>query len=388
MKKINLMYLTGSLCFGGLERVIVNQCKAIDRSLFEPLVVCTDVKGELAPELEAEGIPVIGLDCTRRRFGCHMVWREVRKIAVAHGTHIVHSHNTGPFIDAFFTVAFSPMALIHTDHARSFPDKWRYMLLERLVSLRADKIVAVSFEAKNHLMRYEHISSRRINVVQNGIDGDRFDIRIDVGRKKQSLNLTDFDHIVGLCARLSEEKGPIHLVEAARRVLEQFPRTGFLIAGNGPMARELQARTMSAGLNNNVIFLGGRTDVPELLQLMDIYTLPSLREGLPLGILEAMAARRCIVASSVGEIPFVIRDGLDGVLISPGTPGLLADTLLALLRDPERRKSMGESAHQRFLKHFTVQKMMQEYETLYKAAYRRRSSVNKRFSCRQKMAND
>lgn len=381
MKKINVMYLTGSLCFGGLERVIVNQCKAIDRSLFEPLVVCTDVKGELAPEVEAEGIPVIGLYCTRRQFGCHTIWREVRKIAMAHGTHIVHSHNTGPFIDAFLTVAFSPVVLIHTDHARSFPDKRRYMLVERLVSLRADTVVAVSREAKNHLIRYEHISPRRITVINNGIDSERFDIRIDVGLKKKSLNLPDFDNIVGLCARLSEEKGAIHLIHAARHVLAQFPGTGFLIAGDGPMARELQARTWSAGLKNHVIFLGGRTDVPELLQLMDVYTLPSLREGLPLGILEAMAARRCIVASSVGEIPFVIRNGFDGALVPPGDHRLLADTIIALLRDPERRKSMGTSAHQRFLQYFTVQKMMQEYEAIYKVAYSRRFNVYERLSC-------
>lgn len=370
--KINLMYLTGSLCFGGLERVVVNLCKNVDRSIFQPMVVCTDVKGEFSPEVENIGIPVYGFRVGRNRLAANLIWYQVRKIARSENIHIIHSHNTGPFLDAFFSTIFRSTVCIHTDHARSFPDKWRYMLAERIAARRAYKVVAVSDETRKNLIKYEHIPNDKITVINNGIEKCKFDIRLDKASKREDLGLTRFKEIVGMGVVLTKQKGIVHLIQAAPSILGRFPQTGFLIAGDGPIRAELEAESRKNGVADQFVFIGSRKDIPEILQVIDIYILPSLWEGLPLVILEAMAARRCIIASAVGAIPLAIRNRLDGVLIPPGDPADIARTVIALLEKPQLRRRLAENAHRRFLEHFTAEKMTREYEKIYLEAFVRK----------------
>jgi glycosyltransferase involved in cell wall biosynthesis len=377
MDRIRIMFLTGSLCYGGLERVVVNLCRSIDRTVFSPVVVCTDRKGEFGPEVEELGIPVYELHGGRSRRNGYLGWYRVRRIAKENQTHIIHSHNTGPFLDAFLASLFRPTICIHTEHGRSFPGKLRHNIAERLASARAEKVVCVSEELRQNLCSYLGVRKGKTAVINNGIDHFKFNPRIDAAAKKEASGLQGFKHVLGMVSMLRQEKGVEHVIRAAPLILQAHPETGFLVVGDGPIRGELERLAQDLGVRESFVFSGSRDDVHELLQIMDVYILPSLREGLPMALLEAMAARRCILSSAVGEVPQIIGNGSEGVLIPPGEPIIIARSAIDLLRRPELRRQLGERAFQHFLGKYSAETMYAEYEKIYIHAFAKRYATGK-----------
>jgi glycosyltransferase involved in cell wall biosynthesis len=364
--RIKVLFITGALAFGGLERVIVNLCRNLDKRRFKASVVCIKSRGELAGELEAENIKVISLDANRSRLIKQISWFQLAKILRMERPDIIHSHNTAAFLDAVPAYCLSPCrALIHTDHTRKFPDKRRYMIAERIASIFADRIVAVSEETRQNLMKYEHICGRKIMVINNGIEKERYDIKSDPSSEKKRLDLDRFDFIVGLGVVLREQKGIRYLIEAAPAIIKKYPKTGFVIAGDGPLRSQLEKLTQDYGVKGNFVFLGARKDIPEILQTLDLYVLPSIWEGMPLCILEAMAARKCILATCVGGVPLAIRDGQEGKLVPPRDSEKIAGAIMELRENEAMRRYLASRAYQRFLAQFTVESMTKHYEQLY-----------------------
>lgn len=371
-KPLNVLYLTGALSYGGMERVIINLCCHLDREKFRPIVVCIKSRGEFAEELEKNHIKVINLNANRSRALKHLSWLRLTKIIRTEHVDIIHSHNTGSFLDGIVATRLATCkTFIHTDHARSFPDKKRYMIAERLASLFTSKIVAVSHETRDNLMQYEKIRENKIVVINNGVEKERFDIQIDGEKEKELLGLGRFEFVVGLGVVLTDQKGIEYLIKAAPLVLEKYPQTGFVVAGDGPIRTQLEKQTKRLGIANNFVFLGARNDIPRILQVFDIYVLPSIWEGLPLVILEAMAASKCILATNVGGIPAVIQYGVEGILIDPGKSQLIAENILMLAENSALREKLSRNAYNRFLKEFTVETMVKRYEGLYLEAYTR-----------------
>lgn len=367
---LKVLFVTGALSFGGLERVVINLCQRLDPVRFKPVVVCLKSRGELADELEDQGIKVISLNANRHRLLKHFTWLQLAKIIRSEHPHIIHSHNTASFLDSALARCLSPCAgFVHTDHTRNFPDHWHYMVAEYLASHLVYKIVAVSEETKQNLIRYEHISPDKISVINNGIVKEEFDLNIDTLGLKRSLGIEKFDFIVGAVVVLRKQKGIPYLIKAAVKVLKKYPKTGFIIAGDGPLRQELHQLCTEMGISENFLFLGARKDIPQLLQLFDIYVLPSLWEGLPLSVLEAMAARRCILSTHVGGVPLAIRDGEEGILVPPKDENVLADQIINLRENQSFRLKLSNAAHIRFLETFTVDGMTNCYEQLYLEAY-------------------
>jgi glycosyltransferase involved in cell wall biosynthesis len=376
-EKIKIMFVSGALSFGGLERVIINLCKHVDRKYFEPVMVCIKSRGELAEEIEAIGVKLYVLNANKSRRAKYLSWLSLRNIIKNEDIKIIHSHNTAAFLDAVLASLFMPgRVLVHTDHARSFPDKVRYMLAEHMAAYRVKKIVAVSDELKNELMRYEKIPAGKIQVILNGIDGSSYCKTVDIECLKKKVLPRNYKNLIGLGVVLSEQKGIIHLIRAAPEILEQFPETGFLIAGDGPARQALETEVRKQGLSDNFVFLGFRKDIPVLLQLLDIYVFPSEWEGLPLAILEAMAARRCILSTNVGGIPRALSDNHNALLIPPKKPELIADKIVQLLSDDSLRQRLSDMAYQTFQEKFDVQIMVRSYENLYFQALGSQRSIS------------
>ncbi len=367
---LKVLFVTGALSFGGLERVVINLCQRLNPAYYKPIVVCLKSRGELADELEDQGIKVISLNANKHRLLKYFTWLQLAKIIRSERPHIIHSHNTASFLDAALARCLSPCAgFVHTDHTRSFPDQWHYMAAEYLASHLVYRIVAVSEETKQNLIKYERIHPDKISVINNGIEKEKFDLTIDEEEQKRTLGVEKFDFIVGAVVVLRKQKGISYLIKAAVKVLKKYPKTGFLIAGDGPLRKELHDLCAEVGISENFLFLGARKDIPELLQLFDIYVLPSLWEGLPLSVLEAMAARRCILSTQVGGVPLAIRDGAEGVLVPPKDENALADQIINLRENQSFRFKLAAAAHIRFLETFTVDSMTNCYEQLYLEAY-------------------
>jgi glycosyltransferase involved in cell wall biosynthesis len=254
---------------------------------------------------------------------------------------------------------------IHTDHARDFPDKRRYMLAEWFLSHFVSKIVAVSEHTAKNLIKYEKISPRKIAVIPNGIDGSKYAISIDKDKKRAELGITNKGPIIGIGVRLCEQKGIIYLLKAMPQMISCFPDCTLIVAGTGSLKEELQLESKNLGVSANVKFVGMRTDIPQLLKLFDVYVLPSLWEGLPMVLLEAMAADCPIVATDVGGVSTAIEAGVTGLLIRPGDSDEIFRAVYSILSDQILRNGLVGNARRVLSEKYEVKIMTTHYEELY-----------------------
>jgi len=366
-RKIKVMQITDNLGIGGLERVVANLCKYIDKSKYDISVCCLSFKGKFGEELERIGMNVHLIP--QKKGTDYFAFWKLKDILGRIKPDITHTHNSNALVDGAIASIIKGVPIrIHTDHARQFPDTKRTMFAERLIALFLDRIVAVSVETKGNLVKYELIPEKMITVINNGIEGSRYDIKIDEEAKKRELGLDAFRYLIGLGVRLKSQKGIIHLIKAVPNVLKTFPEIAFVVAGEGPLRASLEEECKKMGVDKNFFFLGPRLDLPEILQILDLYVLPSEWEGLPLVILEAMAAGRAIIATDVGGNSVAIEDGKTGYLVPPKNPDALADKIVHLLSSPEKRQKFAEAARNKFYAEFSVERMVSKYENIYEEA--------------------
>jgi glycosyltransferase involved in cell wall biosynthesis len=360
------MLITHDLAIGGLQQVVVNLCRTIDREKFHVSVLCLRALGALLNEIEQLGIKVILLP-QKENGTDYFSFLKVAKILKSEKIQVIHTHNTQPLVDGTLGSLFSGgiKRIIHTDHARQFPDKKRYMFAEWLMSHLVYKMVGVSLQTTENLRKYERIASDKLMTITNGINGRTFDIKIDKYSKKKELGISFDGPVIGVISRIEKVKGINFLLQALPGIIKRYPDLTLLIVGDGTELKYLFDESKELGLTNHVIFTGSRLDIPEILQLLDIYILPSLSEGLPLGLLEAMASGCPIVASNVGGIPSVVTHEISALLVPPGDPETLTTTIIQLLDNIELQKRLSNVARELFNQHYNAEQMTRRYSELY-----------------------
>lgn len=255
---------------------------------------------------------------------------------------------------------------------------WKVRLNEtadRLALAWMDAVVCVS-GAQAVKVKHAGVKADKVNVIHNAINADEIadhDAGVRDGLEKQFAEKPR--HIVGAAGRLSPEKGMDQLVEAASLVRARDSGVAFVVFGEGPERQKLEALIIEKGLQDKFVLAGFREDVGRLLPCLDVAVLPSWTEGLPVILLEALAAGVPVVATAVGGIPEVIADGVVGYLVPPGQPQLLAERIGGLLRDDERRRSMGRQGQERVRRDFTVARQAESYRHLFEALMRRSESA-------------
>ena len=358
------MQITHDLAIGGLQQVVVNICKTIDRERFDISVLCLRDLGEYTPEIEALGIKVQLLP--QKKGPDYFSFIKVAQILRDEQVEIIHTHNTQPMVDGVLGAMFSGVkTIVHTDHARSFPDKLRYMFAEWLVSHFCYRVVGVSEHTSRNLVKYEKISPKKIVTIMNGIDAGKYQKIIDKDLKKKELGISSQGLILGLGVRLEEQKGITYLIKAMVKVRQKFPDVALVIAGKGSLEGILKEEAAELGIGNSVHFVGPRLDMPDLLNLFDLYVLPSNWEGLPIVLLEAMASSCPIVATAVGGNSMAIKHGYNGSLIEPRNPDKLAEEIIRVLSDKNIMNKYARNGYDTFAKDFSAEIMTREYERLY-----------------------
>jgi glycosyltransferase involved in cell wall biosynthesis len=359
-----VVQVTHDLGIGGLPRVVATLSENLDRDRFETEVLCLNEGGPLADELTSSGIPVRVLPSGRRPD--YLAFARVASLFRDLKPEIVHTHNTQPFIDAGLGALLARVPrLIHTDHARDFPDKKRYMLAERVLSHFTHRVVGVSGHTARNLVRFEKMNPDRVVTVFNGIEDSGQGVVVDPRLKRAELGLPVDAPVVGVGVRFTEQKGLRYLLESWPAVLRVIPDARLALAGYGPLEQELKAHAQRLGIAGKSHFLGPRSDMGEVLHAFDVYALPSIWEGFPMILLEAMAACLPVVATHVGGAPEAIEDGCTGLLVEPRDIEGLADALIRLLSDPGMQERFGRSGRQRFEENFTASVMARAYERLY-----------------------
>jgi glycosyltransferase involved in cell wall biosynthesis len=365
-----IMHLIGSLPANGAERVLLDLVRHLDRSRFRPLVCCLHAGGPLVPEFEAAGVRVVVLH-KRSRWDLSIL-EQVRRVIAEERPALVHTHLFTADAWGRAAALLAGVPAVCTAHSSDPWRGWHQRLADGILSRLTDRVVAVSEDVARSRRSRERVPRAKLTTIRNGVDLARFDPRMGVGPTRAALRLPDGIPILGIVGRLHPAKGHPVLFEAVRRLLAQGREVALLVVGEGELREELEALARRLGLEGSVRFLGRRADIPALLNLLDVVVMPSRWEGLPIGLLEAMAAARPVVAAAVGGIPEVIDHGKTGILVPPEEPEPLCAAVARLLDAPAEARRLGEAARARALARYDVATMARSYEAVYEAVLAQR----------------
>ena len=271
-ESIRLLQITHDLAIGGLQQVVVNLCRNIDRDRFHVTVLCLRALGPLASEIEQLGIKVLLLPQSERGTD-YFSFLKVAAILKKEKTQVIHTHNTQPLFDGTLGTLFSgrKVRIIHTDHARCFPDKKRYMFAEWCMSHFANRMVGVSEQTTANLRKYEKIPNLKLMTIETGVDSSRFNISIDTDAKRRELGLPADGPVIGVISRLEKVKGITFLLQAIPGILKKYPQLSLLIVGDGAERIALEKESLQLGIQERFFFVVSRFDVPEIFTLLNIY---------------------------------------------------------------------------------------------------------------------
>jgi len=361
---IRILHLITDLDRGGAERIVVELAAHHDRRAFAVSVAWLRGAGTLRGELEGLGVPTAPLAPANARGLRERIRRE--------GIDLLHSHliRADLLAGAFASASGGPPWVTTKHNTHYFRGLRRpYRWIDGARNRRAARVVAVSEAVRAHYIRTERLEESTIDVIPNGItpSGAVEDAAAPAIRERaRALLGADKDAAVVIqVGSLMRQKGHGVALAAVARLAGEGRGVTLAVVGAGALAPVLAARSRRLGIEDRVRFLGERADVRYLLHGADLFLLPSLWEGFGLALLEAMDAGLPVVASRVGGIPEVVRDGETGLLVPAGDSDALAHAMARLLADVDGRRRMGEAGRLRTRRLFRSDIMARRYEDLY-----------------------
>ncbi len=362
-----VLHIIQSLDTGGAERVVAECALAHDRGKYSPEIACVFEGGHLVDALDRAGVPVHVL---RRRYKLDpFALFRLTALMVRRRFDVVHNHNFSALaIGVPAAVLAGARTLVRTEHNVVSGRRGFRRILSRVAALREDAQIAVSDVVRESQVKAGRVPARRLATVRNGISGERLAESGDGAALREDLGLGGRAPVFLSVGSLTRQKNFGNLLDAAVNVVREFPNARFMIAGDGPLGDSLRARTDDLGLNEHVVFLGRRTDVPALLGISDVFVLSSDWEGLPITVLEAMAAGVPCVATRVGGVPEALTDGESGIVVEPGDSRALAEGMASLARDPGLGERLSRRARKIHEGGFTARSMARQTEALYDLA--------------------
>ncbi len=360
-------HVVHSLGVGGAEVLVADMVRSMsDR--FNCVIACLDDIGSIGESLRADGFR---LQLLHREPG--LDWKCARRLSAwlrEHDVGVVHVHQCTPMFQAMlarFPGRQPPLLL--TEHGRHHPDlpSRKRAVAHRLLLGSRDRLVAVGEATRKALIDNEGLPADRVEVIYNGVDLSKFNgiasnVRAEV---REELALAADDFVVTLVARLDPIKDHSTALATLRRLRATVPTAKLLVVGDGSERANIEAAIAGENLQDSVIMLGTRGDVPRLLAASDVFLLTSIGEGIPLTIIEAMAAGVPVVSTNVGGICEMIAHGESGFLHDVGDAQGLAQSITTLHHDAALRDRVTTAARERAFAVFSRQQMLGSYARIY-----------------------
>ncbi len=374
-RRLNVMQMTDVTGRGGAEKALVDLALHLDRRRFNVSVCATRSAGNYQHLLDAAGVPSLILERNSRwdaaKLGGLVRVLRQKRIHVLH-THLFGSNTWGRLLGKLAGV---PVIIAH-EHWSSKAE--REVWVDRLLYHLSDRIIVPSQASKTLVMEMEHIPERYLSVVYNGVNMAQFAPQDDAAVREE-LGLAPDAMVIGSVGRLSTDKGGQDgLIRAVAAVHQTHPQVRLVFVGDGPLRVGLEALVFELGMSEIVRFTGQRADVSRLLGAFDIFVLPSLREALPIAVIEAMAMRLPVVAARIGGIPEVVEDSVTGRLVPPGDEAALVAVLAQLVADPALVARLGTAGQAHVQSRFTVEQMVGRVGQLYEELARRKIRRSRR----------
>ena len=373
---INVLHVIGTLEIGGAESQLVTLAPILNNGHYDITVCCLQREGVQADILRAKGIKVVSLNMRLRYWFSAVIklYRLIKQlnVQVVH-THLFHSSIWGRVVGK---IAGVPV-MMNTEHGMTLWKKWYHLFLARLTNSFTDKIIAVSEDIRQIRIDRENVPPQKIVFIPNSVNIEQFSQIKNRDQVRSELGIEPNTCVIGTVARLVPPKRLDYLLETAHLVREKKRQVHFLIIGDGPLRQKLEAQAEQLDLlTEHVQFLGSRHDIPDLLSALDIFVLSSEREGLPVSMLEAMAASLPIATTAVGGIPEVIQNGDNGLLVPPHEPDSLARAILSLVTDDTLRRLIAKQGYQTVKDRFSAVAVGQQITTLYDELLESKKKVN------------
>jgi glycosyltransferase involved in cell wall biosynthesis len=364
---IRIAFFAPLLVTGGTQRHIQQVLRLLDPARFAARIYTLRPGGEIETELRSAGVNVGSLSVGHRLATPRTVRAMLRAARAlrAEGVQVVHGYQWRPALVGAIVGRLAGVPLVLGSKRSLSGDDVRDRLAWRLLARGVDTIVA-NADAIRAEAEAQGVTGRWA-VVPSGVDIERFDGGLPPREAKAALGLEAGRPVVGTIGRLEERKGHAHLLLAARTMLRiaNGLRPQVLIVGDGPLRDDLARQAADLGVLESVRFVGQLPDVRVALCAMDVFVLPSNAEGMPNALLEAMAARRAVVATEVGGMREVVDGGRTGVLVPPQDPEALGRAILHLLADPAGARRLGDAAQSWVAREFSARAMVGRLERLY-----------------------
>lgn len=378
---IRLVHLQLLPLLSGVQKVSLDEFSKIDSVKYEPILVCKEsgplvnaisalgFKSEFVPSLERDISPKADVKALLDLVKC---FRRIRPDVVH-----THSSKTGILGRLAARLAGVPM-VIHTVHGFAFPFaksrfvRYFYFLAEFIGGLLSDKVVVLNITDYNYAIKNLKISESKVHLIPNGVAIESFGAAVSVRKEyRQEVLATEKDEeiCIAMVGRLWAQKNPLCLVEAAKKVIDRTDiPVKFFFAGDGELKDEVERKILEYRLEGKVGILGWRSDVPKLLSSVDVFVLPSLWEGMPLAILEAMASKLpCVVSNIPGNRDLVEHD-VDGLLFEANNADSLAEQLIRVIEDRQLRERFSNAAFDKVTNKYSLARRMEKVTALYESA--------------------
>jgi len=364
MAGVHVLQLIDGLNIGGAEMLLRELSVGLRRHGFR-VTIGYSTPGPLAGDLTSLGFPLTRLPRLMRidpiLFGGMI--RLMRKDP----PHIVHTHLfKSDFHGRLAAHVAGVPIVVSTLHSI---DRWAQKpLLGKMYGWTArfaDRLIAVSEDVKNFHMAHTAVEESKFTIIENSVDFQRFAGQESAGQAlRREFRFNDSTPVFGIVGRLTPSKDHETFLRAAKLILQSVPGARFLVVGDGPLRKDLEARAVEFGLQHALIFTGLRKDIPAILASLDVLVLTSLWEGLPVSMLEGMASAKPVVATRVGSIPDAVTEDT-AFLASPSDPAAIAQACIKLAEDPDLRLRMGRAGLKHVAAHYGMDGMVDRTTALY-----------------------
>jgi glycosyltransferase involved in cell wall biosynthesis len=359
---MNILHVTTHVNVGGITSYLYTLGSGLRSAGHNVLIASSG--GDCVARFEQAGIRCIRIPIkTKSEIDPRILvsaWK-LAKVIRQEGIQIIHSHTRVTQVLACRLSSMTHRPAVTTCHGFFKPH-----FIRRMFPCWGAKTIAISPEVRQHLIDDLGVFERDIRVIPNGVDTDRFTEVSALARQraKESFGLHD-KPVVGIIARLSDVKGHIYLIRAMKIIAARQPEAQLFIVGEGSQEGRLRLETGRLGLQAQVRFLGNVADTNDALSAMDIFVMPSLQEGLGLGLMEAMAKGLPVVGSNVGGIKSLLCDGAHGALVPPADPDSLAAAIASFMQDLEGARASGRRAREFIRQNFSENSMVTATEGVY-----------------------
>jgi glycosyltransferase involved in cell wall biosynthesis len=364
---LNTYFIISSMPVGGAEVLLCNLLRKLNRSVISPNLICLKELGYLGEQLAKE-IPAHS-QLLRNKWDFRILRRLTQLLSSHHADAVITVGAGDKMFWGRLAARFAKVPVVCSAlHSTGWPDG--VGRLNRLLTPWTDAFIGVAEAHAEHLRRYERFPVSKVKVIPNGVDTNRF--RPNSEQRclvRKSLGLPAHCPLIGIVAALRPEKNHGLLVRSAVRILTEHPESHFLIIGDGTERTHIENLIRELGLQHRFHLLGNRSDTPQLLAALDVFTLCSLNEANPVSILEALATGIPVVSTNVGSISETVINEVTGLLVPSENACALSRAISSLLHDRSKAKQMGLNGRQHVTQGWSLQSMVQGYEDLILQIY-------------------